>query len=77
MAVVDHKDDNADNKCDFCSLYIGPEEEKPEDDNKEDSGECTCNCHAVGFKGLIFDFFLIFLRIFGLNKTCKCGVAHY
>ena len=78
LDIVDHKDDDSNNKCDFCGKSMGGIT-LPDigGDKEEDDGKCTCNCHAVGIKGLIFDFILFLQRLFGLNKTCKCGEAHY
>ncbi len=77
LDILDHKDDNKDNKCDFCSKSMGGITWPDFGGDKEDDGKCKCNCHAVGIKGLIFDFILFLQRLFGLNRTCKCGEAHY
>ena len=80
LDVVDHKDEMGnDNKCDFCGKSMGDTilPDLGGDDKEEDDGKCACNCHAVGIKGLIYDFILFIQRLFGLNRTCKCGVAHY
>ena len=52
-------------------------EAKDKEEDKEDEDKCSCNCHAIGIRGLIFDFILFLQRLFGLNKKCKCGEAHY
>ncbi len=38
---------------------------------------CDCNCHKGGFSGLIWKILRFFYKLFGMNKTCACGVAHY
>ena len=80
LSTVDHQDVNpVDNKCDFCGKLLGSIDIIPDDkeEEKEEDEKCNCNCHAIGIRGLIFDFILFLQRLFGLNKTCKCGVAHY
>ncbi len=78
LPIVEHKDDDSNNKCDFCGKSMGGIT-LPDigGDKEEDDVKCSCNCHAVGIKGLIFDFILFLQRLFGLNRTCKCGEAHY
>lgn len=41
------------------------------------SSDCSCNCHKGGIAGFFFKLILFFQKIFGSNKTCACGVAHY
>lgn len=79
VPVVDHKDElGNDNKCDFCGKSMGGITLPDFGGNdKEDEGKCSCNCHAVGIKGLIFDFILFLQRLFGFNRVCKCGEPHY
>lgn len=38
---------------------------------------CSCNCHKSGFMGIIWKIVRFFYKLFGMNKTCSCGVAHY
>ena len=38
---------------------------------------CSCNCHKGGIMGFFFKIILFFQRILGMNKECKCGIAHY
>lgn len=60
-----HTDANKDNVCDVCGAQITPT-------------KCTCNCHATsGLKALFYKIQLIVWRLFGLYKTCDCGLAHY
>ena len=78
LPIVDHKDADNNKKCDFCGKSMGGITLPDFGGNDDtDDGSCSCNCHAIGIKGLIFDFILFLQRLFGLNKTCKCGEAHY
>ena len=79
LPAVEHKDDDKNNKCDYCGGSMGATSDNPSKDEEEEKndGKCTCLCHAVGIKGLIYDFILMIQRLFGLNRTCKCGEAHY
>lgn len=86
IPATGHTDANKDNKCDTCGVLIEepkPEDTKPEDTKPEDtqpenpSVNCDCNCHKNGIMGFLFDFILFFQRLFGTNRTCACGVAHY
>ncbi len=45
--------------------------------NKSKVDNCSCNCHKGGFSGLIWKILRIFYKLFGMNKICECGVAHY
>ena len=38
---------------------------------------CNHDCHRGGITGLFWKIINFFNRIFGSNKTCQCGVAHY
>ena len=38
---------------------------------------CPCNCHKSGFWGFIWKITLFFEKLFGVNRECACGVAHY
>lgn len=39
--------------------------------------KCDHICHKDGFEGFIYKICLFFWRLFGTNKTCKCGTVHY
>ena len=41
------------------------------------SDNCSCNCHKTGFIGFIWKILRFFYKLFGMNKVCSCGVAHY
>ena len=53
--------------------------DKPADpETPAEPDECSCYCHKSGIiRFFLFDIPLVFLRIFGLNKYCACGKAHY
>ncbi len=58
------------------SYYAVVEETDPsQPDNPSET--CPCNCHKKGIANFFFKIILFFQRIFGQNKTCKCGIAHY
>ncbi|MBR2952989.1 MAG: leucine-rich repeat domain-containing protein [Clostridia bacterium] len=38
---------------------------------------CNHHCHKSGILGFLWKILNIFNRIFGLNKVCECGAAHY
>lgn len=63
-----HIDENNDGLCDDCGKVM--EEHDP-------SENCTCMCHKTGFMQFIYKIVRIFWILFGTNKTCNCGVAHY
>lgn len=66
---VDCVNNDGDDMCDYC--------EKDMPINEPDISECSCSCHKGGISGFFFKLILFFQRIFGMNKECKCGIAHY
>ncbi len=38
---------------------------------------CDHDCHKEGITGILWRIINIFNMLFGLNKTCDCGVVHY
>lgn len=62
--------------CEFCGATDTVIDEGSKIDNN-DNGKCSCNCHKSGIMGIIWKILNFFYRIFGMNKTCSCGVAHY
>ena len=69
-----HKDNNFDGKCDNCGVSsTTPSDPTPEEPTKD----CSCNCHKGGLAGLLFKIINFFQKLFGMNKVCDCGVAHY
>lgn len=60
--------------CEFCGAtdtVIDEGSKLVSEDN------CSCNCHKSGIIGFIWKIINFFYKIFGMNKTCACGVAHY
>ncbi len=66
LPMKDHADSDGDGKCDVCGENLKSPEEN-----------CDHICHQGGFNGFIWKIVVIFLRIFGINKTCICGASHY
>lgn len=60
-----HCDNDGDNMCDDCEKELS------------DSSKCSCNCHKTGFISFIWKILRFFYKLFGMNKVCNCGVAHY
>lgn len=69
-----HTDTNSDKICDVCSEVLGS---ITPDTPEEPAIDCSCNCHKGGIAGFFFKIILFFQRIFGMNKECACGIAHY
>ncbi len=65
IKATGHSDKNGDLVCDNCDEEFDPTE------------NCSCNCHKGGFSGFIWKIVRFFYKLFGMNKTCSCGVAHY
>ncbi len=63
-----HEDLDGDGSCDGCKENI---------DGGHENKNCSCNCHKSGLMNLIFKIILFIQKIFGTNKTCACGAAHY
>lgn len=38
---------------------------------------CDHKCHKDGIAGCFWKIMLFFSKIFGINQTCDCGIAHY
>lgn len=38
---------------------------------------CMCLCHKDGILGIFWKLFLNIYKLFGINKTCRCGAVHY
>ncbi len=60
-----HADNDGDGYCDADNELLDP------------SVECDHACHKDGISGFIWKIINFFNKLFGLNKTCDCGVAHY
>lgn len=41
------------------------------------SSSCMCLCHKDGILGIFWKLFLNIYKLFGINKTCRCGAVHY
>ncbi|MCM1363989.1 MAG: leucine-rich repeat domain-containing protein [Faecalibacterium sp.] len=68
IPATGHTDNNNDGKCDVCDSDIG---------TSDPSDTCDHICHKGGFVGFIYKIVRLFWKLFGINKTCSCGVAHY
>lgn len=69
IPALGHADKNADGKCDTCKTTL-------EEDSA--SKNCGCICHKdSGFMKFIYKILRFFWKLFGINETCACGVAHY
>ena len=80
--VVDAKGhDLINGDCANCDYTENTGNEDNNDDNNEDvndpSENCSCNCHKSGISNFFFKIGLFFQQLFGSNKMCFCGVAHY
>lgn len=60
-----HADNDNDGYCDDCEELLDP------------SVECDHNCHKGGILGFFWKIARFFNKLFGINKYCECGVAHY
>ncbi|MBR2886413.1 MAG: InlB B-repeat-containing protein [Clostridia bacterium] len=63
--AMGHYDNDGNNACDDCGKELSV------------SSKCSCNCHKTGFMGFIWKILRFFYKLFGMNKVCGCGVAHY
>ena len=63
--MTGHSDNDGDGKCDTCPEILDP------------TLNCDCNCHKSGILNFFFKFALFFQKLFGSNKYCSCGIAHY
>ena len=75
-----------DGVCQNCGYSENVENDDTNTDDNEDnnneevtdpSDNCSCNCHKSGISNFFFKIGLFFQKIFGSNKYCGCGVAHY
>ncbi|MFI3141011.1 MAG: NPCBM/NEW2 domain-containing protein [Clostridia bacterium] len=58
-----HTDSNKDGLCDDCGTSL--------------TENCSCICHKGGISEFFYKIALFFWKIFGINKTCACGIYHY
>ena len=38
---------------------------------------CSCLCHRNGILSIAWKIILVICKIFKINRTCRCGIAHY
>ena len=38
---------------------------------------CSCLCHRNGILSIAWKIILVICKIFKINQTCRCGIAHY
>lgn len=69
IPALGHVDSNNDGQCDRCGVKTGTP-------NTPDTPSQNCShlCHRGGFFWAIIRFFC---KLFGTNKYCTCGAAHY
>lgn len=68
VPATGHKDENGDGICDICQEEI----------KADPSKNCTHICHNKNsFVQFIYKIVRFFWKLFGINKYCSCGVAHY
>lgn len=65
IEATGHSDNDNNNICDDCGKELSA------------SSKCSCNCHKTGFMSFIWKILRFFYKLFGMNKVCSCGVAHY
>ncbi len=65
LDLIDHNDADGDGYCDEC------------DEQLDFVVLCDHNCHKGGILGFIWRITNFFNKLFGVNKVCECGVAHY
>lgn len=54
-----------------------PKEPEIPEEPENPADNCDCSCHKSGFMGIIWKILNFFYKIFGMNKVCDCGAAHY
>lgn len=54
-----------------------PDEPDEPTEPENPSDNCSCNCHKAGIMGIIWKILNFFYKLFGMNKTCECGITHY
>ncbi|MBQ5905652.1 MAG: hypothetical protein IIW88_07285, partial [Clostridia bacterium] len=70
-------------ETDHFSIYvIVDESEKTEnpvepEEPDEPIQNCSHMCHKGGISGFIWNIVRFFWKLFKMNPTCQCGVAHY
>ncbi len=73
-------------KCSVCDEILLAQEEIPATGHSVnedgycgvcDEKLCDHNCHKGGISGFFWKIANFFNKLFGLNKYCECGYAHY
>lgn len=66
---------------DTYSIGVGAQEKASSTasigDNIGSNSNCKCLCHRSGVLGFIWKLAIGICKLFGFNKTCRCGAAHY
>ena len=62
-SAIGHVFDSDDENCQLCGF--------------DRTADCSCNCHKGGIQVFFFNIILFFQKLFRMNGTCNCGVAHY
>lgn len=65
IPATGHIDMNHDGKCDSCGKTLATTE------------SCSCICHKTGISEFFWRIIRFFQKLFGRNKICACGKAHY
>lgn len=69
IEVLEHTDNDGDNCCDNCKKEIY--------DASNSSKNCSHLCHKSGISGFFWKIIKFFWKLFKMNPSCECGVAHY
>jgi hypothetical protein len=65
---------------DITDLPVNPMPDipsRPDIPNTPDIIDCFCMCHKTGLISLLWKIINFIYQIFGTNKECNCGIAHY
>ena len=69
ISKLEHTDANGDGVCDNCGTEL---------ETGNPSTNCTHICHNKNsFVQFIYKIVGFFWKLFGINKYCECGIAHY
>ncbi len=82
IEALTHTDADGDYICDNgCGHEFekpAPEEpDTPDTPDEPTDDACDHLCHKGGFVGFIWKIVKFFSKLFKINPTCECGVAHY
>ena len=62
---TNHVDNDADGSCDECNAKLS------------DIQNCDCMCHKNGISAFFYKIIRFFWKLFGIERLCDCGKAHY